>query len=67
MICKYKIHKERAGYYIYRGFSVHHVPPFGWEGIDEYDCGFAHAKTLRGCTEMIDCILSNKSVEMEVK
>lgn len=51
------------GHYVYRGFKVDHIPTIGWEAVDEFGCGFAHAGTLSGVKALINLELDVRNKE----
>ena len=57
---KHTIKCINSGHYEYRGYEIRclgYYPPersIVWEAYDEYDCGFAHANTLREVRIAID-------------
>ena len=51
------------GHYVYRGFKVNNIYPLGWEAVDEFGCGFAHAGTLSGAKALIDWELGVRNKE----
>lgn len=54
MTSSHKAKRLSRGHYVYRGFKVDHIYPLGWEAVDEFGCGFAHAGTLSGVKVLID-------------
>jgi hypothetical protein len=66
MINKYTIKLINAGHYEYRGFEIRclgYYPPersIVWEAYDEFNCGFAHAHTLREVRIAIDDVLAKE-------
>ena len=65
MTSSHRAKRLGMGHYVYRGFKVDHIPTIGWEAVDEFGCGFAHAGTLSGVKALINWELDVRNKEKD--